>query len=566
MECSSSPIDKPIDTALALSERIALCIGPALFVVCLVAPWVETTLTRGGEVGLIASVVATLSGSRDPSITAPFLVALSQLGVLAIAIFLVARVRLSAPSAIWGLIVFGILIRGVLVGGEITGDEAYSWITFIRPGPLAAITQFPTPNNNLLFSLVAALMFRFTGSILAVQWMTLLISIAAVWGLNSLMEEMNRPLVERLLAISFLTTSVLAIECSIQFRGYGPMITCTTFLLASFLKACRNGEKSDWFVVSIWSALAVGFHLFSVFVPIFLFGMALIRASSRGAHVSRQRVFQSSALFAFLVLLMFIFVLPDMVWYFLRRASSGSYQAFSLSDLYRFFFGSGASSVLTVIVVGLGAVRVTRGRDLEMLGVFFGPLILAVGFVVSLDLFSFARFFLFALPFLAVLGAIGAAAPFLWLSSLRQQRPSRVLNAPVRFLVLVLFSIVFLFQSWRGLDQFFERSHAAMELQHQLAGLEGTEILVAGRFYPLVKFYVPPSVPLRKLHQLESSGPSYVVVFDQRDTKWISSFPGLVEELEKSHSAIWEAQPYATKRSHFRGTVVLRRDGGTDPG
>jgi hypothetical protein len=209
---------------------------------------------------------------------------------------------------------------------------------------------------------------------------------------------------------------------------------------------------------------------------------------------------------------------------------------------------------------------VTRGRDLETLGVLFGPLILAVGFVVSLDLFSFARFFLFALPSFAVIGSIGAAAPFLWLSSLQQQRSSQFLKAPVLVSVLVLFSVVWLFHSWRGLDQSFERSHAAMELQQHLAGLKGTEILVAGRFYPLVKFYIPRAVALRKLHQLDSPDTSYVVVFDQRDAKWITSFSDLAEELEESHTAVWEARPYATKRSHFRNTVVLRRGGGTDPG
>lgn len=466
-----------------------------------------------------------------------------------------AKARITERTAIVWLTAVAVLVRAAALGREIVGDEARSWTAFIQPGPLAALTYYPAPNNHVLFSLVSAVALRLTGSytFILLGWMG--VSALGTWGMWRLLRTLDRPMAERVVGALLMATWPILVVWGMQLRGYGAMVALVPFVLELWFRLRQSPSARDWLLFAALGAAACALHLFAIFL---IAGLALhvvlLPPAERRAEFRIGATLALAALVVFLLTLHAL-VLPQMWAYFRARSGAETYHGLRLMNLFGFFASKGLLRFALVSAISLGIVGMTLQRRTDVLFVTLVPLALGIGVTLVAGTFAFNRFFLYAAPGLVVLAAIGVGLPVELVRRLPSPTPTLRIGAT---LVAISFGVSLFVGAWRILPALYVRSGVAGQLQAQVARMHPSEVLVAGRIHPLVRFYFPEADRVRTPERLAAAAPGHIVIQGHGDQVWAAAFPEVAARLAADYDVVWTPHPRPGSRpTDLRSAAIL---------
>jgi hypothetical protein len=398
----------------------------------------------------------------------------------------------------WKLIVLGIVIvagfilRAVSLGGPIRFDEAYSFNVHASTPFLNLISDYTTPNNHVLHSvLMRCGSLLFGDSPMAIRLPAFLAGVlvipAAFWSLRRTLGDKAA-----LFASALVASSPALVAYSASGRGYTLL---TLMLLITFALAVRLRDRRNVFAWALFvTVLTLGFFT----VPVMLYGACAVGMwlllSSMGQR--RREVFwelsaAASAVAVFTCALYAPIALRVGVDAIVaNRFVSPLSNAVFFDNLPNFMAGladfwAPASGLLVVLLAGLAISFFAPGLEGREARLLHLALLVSVPVIVVIQrVLPYERVFLAFLPFYYGLAAVGLTAVFERFAG-RAAGAGKRLAAVAAFLAVLATGIDGV-AKWRSREQVFDDLHlVAAKLKAEMT--EGDTIVAS----------IPVNEPLR---------------------------------------------------------------------
>jgi hypothetical protein len=323
-------------------------------------------------------------------------------------------------------------------------------------------------------------------------------------------------------AALLLAVSTFAITYAQEAKGYTATSVFAVGATWSFLNARRRGARRDWITYG-FCALCLGFaHLLSLLVVIAHLLIALVLPD-------RRRLLPS--LIATLTyvggaLALLFAVSAPLSARVLGTAIELHFETAALIDRLIQLFGAPFSaapwSYALAVLVLVGAVRLWA-IDRVLLGTFVLPVIIGVVLNATILHYTYARYFLFALPFYMILASMGALAIADALVALARKVVGERMALPVTGPVLALALLVpWLWTTAESLRAYHARERAPFKaVARRLESLRGNASAVAGGFAAdKLAFYAPEVQRVTDVTDfakvVDGQRPEFVVTFYPR--------------------------------------------------
>lgn len=380
-----------------------------------------------------------------------------------------SNTRRAEIGAVALVTLLGIILRLLAARHSLWYDELWT-MSFMRGGPVYAMTHQGSYNNHLLNSFLGSLLLRLrllvTGlspSTGAPAWWVRFPSLCFGACSVPLLYVTVRAVVNRpvaLCAALLLAVSPVAIDLSAQSRGYAGVLCCgiaQAYFLARALKTALWRDWTGWLLcafVGVWAHL---YMLFIVFVDSLLV-VALI-----AGHIRKQETMRAWGLLKQGIVMLFAWLCLTVVCYAgvlgaLRREFGRVYETGPMARAHNVLLPmlqlwgglpTGAARLafyaLAALLPILGVWLLWRSRS--SLAAYLVGLLLAPPFLVEVahPHFVYPRFFAFALPAFLTLVASGLwqIALLLTASDAQKQTP--------RLCLLAAGCLLFLLPGWNGL-------------------------------------------------------------------------------------------------------------------
>ncbi|MEO0947944.1 MAG: hypothetical protein AAFY11_07345, partial [Cyanobacteria bacterium J06641_5] len=398
------------------------------------------------------------------------------------------------PAALWAI---ASVMRWFSIQQPI-GDEAATFLNFIEPGFWVAVSNDAGPSNHLAFSALAAIAYAPFKSIVPVYILVCALAGLGAPGIFLLCRRINLPVVTALCAVILYILHPAAVDLGSQLRGYTIVLGIAPWiwLLALELRSDKAGLMQRVAFVGA-SVLCISAHLVSG-------GIAFI--STLIVFAADKARFRQHALCVAATALGVVVLHLGVLDSFLNYASTSSHESKYLPVQWQltfgFFLGSNAgwSFVVGALLTIAGSAAFVRNRRSFVGLALATPTVCALLAFAILERFSFARFFCTGIVPLLILWSASACL------------------APKRFRVFASVAVLGLCLAMFGnsIKQEFNRFNTGAELAREVRQ-SGMPVAVAGRFYPLIRFYIPEATVISHKAPIPASG---LVIFDTRDRKW----------------------------------------------
>lgn len=418
----------------------------------------------------------------------------------------------------------GAVLRLIQLNSDLWLDEVVSLVSYFRLSPTQAFFAYDSPNQHLLYSMLASLSISCFGeSAWAARLPSAVLGAASIPAIYYLALKVAPPRAA-LLSAALLALSYHHIWFSQSARGYTGMVLCTLVGTSLLLGARRSGLWL-WLPYALVMAVGIGFVQNTLFVLMgHFFAVLLIEK-----RIGREQ-FVATLVSLGLSILFHAGVLGKIVHFWLTEERTGWGSGVgSLSGLIG-LFARGLSAgflvpgaILLVAVAVLGWLRLWR-KDRFIAFLFLMPSLLGFVAVVLLKYGAYPRAFLHLLPFVLVTIAYSATSG--------SGRFKAVL--PTFLLICSALSLGFLY---RYPKQDYNGALASVR-RHTQAGDSFAGAGMAGGVYQM--YYAPEITPIRtvdQLKQLEATSNRVWVIFSfTRDMRL--RFSPLYDYLEAHYETV----------------------------
>jgi 4-amino-4-deoxy-L-arabinose transferase-like glycosyltransferase len=345
----------------------------------------------------------------------------------------------AAPSSdrllLVGLALLGLAVRLPGVGGDLWIDEVATLIRSVRPPLADIVSTFQSPNNHVLYSVLAHFSIGIFGETsFALRLPALLFGAATIPALYYL-ARLWLARREALAAALVLAVSYHHAYFAQNARGYTGFLLLSILTTAWLARALETGRRRYWVGFAVATALNVYLLLSALFVCLGQ-TLALLVATLRGPGsdaAARRRGFIRfcgwMGMAALLTLVLYAPLLVTMFEFF--TTAEGSLGWFPSVELLRVILRDALpvrslpvlllAGALVAPVVGAGVVSLVRRAPL--LGfAFVLPPVLETAVGMGMGVGTYPRRFLLLLPFLILAGVRGAAMVAEWVAA-RARRP-----------------------------------------------------------------------------------------------------------------------------------------------
>ena len=347
------------------------------------------------------------------------------------------QVETAAPSrraeigAVVLVTLVGAVLRLLACRHSLWYDELWT-ISFMRSGPVYALTHQGSYNNHLLNSFLGSLLLRLrfaltglTPSTGAPAWWVRLPSLCAGVASVPLLylavrDAINRPV--GLCAALLLAVSPAAIDLSAQSRGYAGVLCCGIAQAYFLGRALRAASPSDWTGWLLCVFVGVWAHLYMLFI-VFVDGLlvaGLLAGYVAGKNTVRARFLLEQGLLMLAAWLCLTMVCYSGVLYALQKEFGRKYETSPMAraheviaPLLQLWGGlpTGGARIafyaLSALLLALGVWLLMRSRP-SIAAYLLGLLIVPPALVEAAHPhFVYPRFFAFALPAFLTLIACG---------------------------------------------------------------------------------------------------------------------------------------------------------------
>jgi hypothetical protein len=196
-----------------------------------------------------------------------------------------------AYAALVALTLIALVLRLWRLDSCLWFDEVLTLVDFVRLPLGRILTEFPSQNQHMMFSLLAhASVAVFGESAWALRLPSLVFGVASVWALFFLARRMVGTR-EALLTCALLTVSYHHVWFSQNARGYMGLMLFATLATWLWLECLARRAWMWWFAYAIVLALGMWVHMTMVFVPLSHAPLYVLRVAqswrarrSAGAH------------------------------------------------------------------------------------------------------------------------------------------------------------------------------------------------------------------------------------------------------------------------------------------
>ena len=138
-------------------------------------------------------------------------------------------------------------------------DELYSYIHFIKQGPIYTATHWPLPNNHIFYNVLSSIIGKVTSNqiiaLRGISYLSLLASMIIIYRVVG--KQTNRW--AGLSAMGILALSNYTHSLGVQGRGYSLSVMLFLVALAACVKLIQSDGKIQWY--AIWGcAIALGVY------------------------------------------------------------------------------------------------------------------------------------------------------------------------------------------------------------------------------------------------------------------------------------------------------------------
>ncbi len=380
-----------------------------------------------------------------------------------------SNTRRAEIGAVALVTLLGIILRLLAARHSLWYDELWT-ISFMRGGPVYAMTHQGSYNNHLLNSFLGSLLLRLrllvtgsTPSTGAPAWWVRFPSLCFGACSVPLLYAMVRAVVNRpvaLCAAFLLAVSPVAVDLSAQSRGYAGVM-CMGIAQAYFLaRALQSASQRDWMGWLLCAFVGVWAHLYMLFI---VFVDSLLVVGLIVGHIRKQETPRALGLLKQGVVMLGAWLCLTALCYAgvlgaLRREFGRVYETGPMARAHNVLLpmlqlwgglptGAGrlAFYALAALLPTLGVWLLWRSRP--SVAAYLVGLLLVPPFLVEIahPHFVYPRFFAFALPAFLTLVACGLwqIALLLTASDTQKQTP--------RLCLLAAGCLVFLLPGWNGL-------------------------------------------------------------------------------------------------------------------
>jgi 4-amino-4-deoxy-L-arabinose transferase-like glycosyltransferase len=409
------------------------------------------------------------------------------------------------------LVLVGTALRIHGLNSALWYDEIVTLVESVRMPFSTLLTQFPSNNNHVLYSLLGRVsVAAFGEQAWSLRFPAVVFGIAALPMLYVLGASVTSRL-EAVAAMALLAVSYHHIWFSQNARGYTILLFCALLMTHLLLNGLREGRRYAYVQYGLVAALSAYTHLTMV---LFVIGHAVVIASyllARGGWRFVWLDWRAPALgFVVAGLCTLVLYLPMLVDVraFFGRASTGAAVATAgwalgeaLRGLRLGFATSGAISVGGALFL-LGCASYYRG-DRLVLALYIIPGVLLLAAVLLMQRPTFPRFFFFLAGFALLIVVRGTAVACRWVADRANAGRRARDTLPVAvFAVMTLVSALALPAAYRYPKQDYERALEYVEASRRA----GDVIVVAGggAAVPYQEFYGRPWPRLSSAAELTS--------------------------------------------------------------
>lgn len=175
---------------------------------------------------------------------------------------------------------YGILSASFILGLivipwiQINSDEAYAFEYFIQRNPIISLVTYPAPNNHVLYSFLASLMYRVLPFDLYAMRLPSLIAVLISFSFLLLFTFHRWGKSAAILSLLAVFCSFYPLFYAVQGRGYGILLLCTTIWIVFILKSMES-RRLEKPILMCFTAI-VGFYTIPVFLYPFTIGLVLL--------------------------------------------------------------------------------------------------------------------------------------------------------------------------------------------------------------------------------------------------------------------------------------------------
>lgn len=429
----------------------------------------------------------------------------------------------SGVALVIGLISVAFLIRIPLMNQSLWYDEIVAFWYYGQYGPGPIVGNMFTPANHTLQSLSSWAMATFAGGSLdgwVLRFPSLCLGLLTAWPVFILARRATTPL-GGCLAIGLILFAPIALLESTEARGYAYMLFFSASASALLLTALQDKRAALLPFYAIVCALGIWSHLVTVVIPIGHTLLLLWMLMQQGAHRRFLLMALGAVGLAAVTTLLFLApVLPDL--YTTRssfEATTNDQPGLFGREGRAIVAGLGGSWSLSTSLIGstlalLGVVCALRCKDAQKPLLITGlPLIVALGLIIGLGTWVYARFLVFNLTFMALAITVGIFALY------RYARP-------LAFVATALLAV-----SW-SLDIWYRWSVPRQPVRELISAIPDDGSLVASRGIqdmPIVLSWYLPQAQTR-IVDAGPYQPTSEALLSNPDVGWIVlSYPRQVE-------------------------------------
>jgi len=225
-------------------------------------------------------------------------------------------------TALACILVMAVVLRWLHLGADLWIDEVFTLVDFVRRPVVAILTQYPSDNQHLLYSLVARICVLALGeSAQALRLPAVAFGLASIWAAWRLARRLLGPR-QALLVAGLLCLSYHHVWFSQDARCYTGLLLASLLSTDQLLRWLEAGRLRNGLGFAAATVLGGGMHLTMGIVTLSQ-GMVLggLLASRRAAARHWLRAGWPLLLGASATLQLYAFLLPDMVAFFGQPAA-----------------------------------------------------------------------------------------------------------------------------------------------------------------------------------------------------------------------------------------------------
>jgi 4-amino-4-deoxy-L-arabinose transferase-like glycosyltransferase len=421
-------------------------------------------------------------------------------------------------------------MRAIRLESGLWLDEVVTLVEYVRLPAVELVTTYTTPNNHILFSLMAKIAVALFGeSAWSLRFPAFVFGIASIWALHRLaLQVVDRR--QAFLAAALMSVSYHHVWFSQNARGYTALLFWTLLATSLFLEGMRRRARGLWVGYASVLALTLYTHLSGVFVfaihgltYFFLWSRRWLAARRAGtacrdtyAGAAELWPLLGFALGGLLALQMYAILVPQIFQAFAEQAGAQSVNV-KISEWMNPFWTAvelarglrlGFASILgALFVAGLGAVGfvdfLRRAPVLAILMVMNIPLTLAV--LLAIHFHIWPRYFFVNLGFAALILVHGAFVSAQFLDRKLDVAERLGMRSPklgtVLVAALILASALSLPANYRIPKQDYA---SARDFVESVRGPEDLVVTAGLAARPYREYYAPEWTPVASAGELDA--------------------------------------------------------------